>query len=146
MIGQGKVIPWQGPGDWQWKSQFAASENVKAALITVEVALRDELARRFPHVDGPRSDPEASHAAVLLTPTLVVSANPEVGTRLELDVLHLPTKSVRKFSLKTSAGIAQLGMSGRINFGVAAADLALQAASSPEILEFLITTTHAVPE
>ena len=146
VVVHGRVLPWQGPGDWRWDYEFAALENLKATLIRVEAALRDELARRFPHVDGPMPRPEASDTAVLLTPTLVLSANPENDSRLELDIVNLLTKSVRKFNLKTSAGVAKHGMSGSLNFGVAGADLALRAVSNPEVLEFLISTTSAVPE
>lgn len=134
------------PGEWRWRAPYAAVERSKAALGTLGVVLRDELARRFPHVEGPRTTQEASNATVLLTPSLVVSPDLDADSRLELEVVHLPTKDARKFHFKTSTGREKRGYAGSLNFTAEGADLAVKAASSPEVLEFLVSATQAVPE
>jgi hypothetical protein len=122
-------------------------ESAKSALAMLGVALRDELARRFAHVDGPRRTSETSDATVLLTPTFLISPNPSMDSHLELEAVHVPTKTVREFHLKTAVGVERGPTESAVrSFNAAAADLALQAASSPEVLEFLVSVTQAVPE
>lgn len=133
-------------GEWRWNRPYAAMENAKAALGTVGSVLRDELARRFPYVDGPQSTAEGSNATVALAPTLLLSPDFNVDARLELEVLHVPTHTKRKFHLETSAGKERRGPGGVLQFGVAASDLASKAAHSKELLEFLMSATQAVPE
>jgi hypothetical protein len=133
-------------GDWHWRNRTAAMENVKAAQTILGVVLRDELARRFPNVDTPSQTQGITDATHLLTTNLGISPNPGTDSRLELEVAHIPTRIVRKFMFKTSAGVEQIGTYITRHFGVDAADLAFRAASSPEVLDFLIASTQAVPE
>jgi hypothetical protein len=146
VIAQGKGDIVRSPGEWRSLEPYAQLERTKAALGTLGVVLRDELARRFPHVEGPRTTLEASDATVLLTPSLIVLPDLDADSRLELEVVHLPTKDARKFHFKTSAGREKLGYEGFLNFTVEGADLAVKAASSPDVLEFLVSATQAVPE
>ena len=146
VIVQGYADPDLAPGDWVWRDQFTKHESARTALATVGLVLRDELARRFPQVDGPRSGPEVGDGTVLLRSSVGVSPNPDTDARLELEVVHLPTKATRKFVFKTSAGVEGAGRSKVKYHDVAAADLGFQAASSPEVLEFLTTVTQAVSE
>lgn len=146
VIVQGKVDPEAVGGEWRWLHPSSVLENAKAASRMLALVLRDELARRFPHVDGPRVVQEASDATVLLTTTLLASPGIDADSRLELEILHLPTKTLRKFHLATAAGRERFGRGSRFSWNVAAADLATKAASSPEVLEFLVRTTQAVSE
>jgi len=131
-------------GEWIWQHSSSSRENMKGASGLLAVVLRDELARRFPYVYGPRSSSEASEATVLLTPTLLVSPDLDGDSRLEFEVVHMLTKAVRKFNFKTSVGREKLGYEGIVRFDVEAADLAVKAASSPEVLEFLVSATQAI--
>ncbi|MCI0371954.1 MAG: hypothetical protein L0214_11390, partial [candidate division NC10 bacterium] len=146
VIVQGKVDPEAVGGEWRWTEPYAVLESAKAALGMVAIVLRDELARRFPQVDGPRPTADGSGATVTLTPKLLLSSDFNVDPRLELDVAHLSKNAKRMFHLETSAGKERRGLGGILNFGVAAADLATKAAHSTEVLEFLLTATDAVPE
>jgi len=80
VILEGKVDFEAAPGDYIWIHEYAARENAKVALAMLGVILRDELARRFAHVDGPRRTLETSDATVLLTPTFLISPNPSTRT------------------------------------------------------------------
>ncbi|MBI2081587.1 MAG: hypothetical protein HYT86_07695, partial [candidate division NC10 bacterium] len=133
-------------GEWRWTQPYGALEGAKAALAMLGIVLRDELARRFPHVDGPQEAAGGSNAVVAVAPKLLLSPDFNVDARLELAVLHVPTHSKRKFHVESSAGKERRGLGGRLNFGVAAADLASRAAHSTELLEFLVSATQAVPE
>ncbi len=148
VILQGADDPELATGDWLYRDRFAALENVKAAHAVLGVVVRDELARRFPHVDGPRQQPAeaASNATVLLRTKLGLSPNPDAASELVLDVVHVPTQTTRTFRFRSSAGKEKVGMSSSIYHGVTAADLAFQATASPEVLAFLMTATNAVPE
>jgi hypothetical protein len=146
VIAQGKADFAGHPGEWRWRHQYAAVERTNAALGTLGVVLRDELLRRFPHVDGPRSSPEGSDTTVLLTPSLLVSPEIEGSSRLDLEMEHLSTKVVRNSHFTTRAGRERRTTEGILNFALEAADLAVKAASSPEVLEFLVSATQAVSE
>lgn len=146
VIVQGKDDPEVATGDWFWQHRAAAMESVKASHAILGVVLRDELARRFAYVDGPGGTQGMSDATILITTNLGISPNPGANSRLELEVAHIPTRIVRKYTFRTSAGYEPRGTSGVTHFDVAAADLAFQAASSTEVLEFLITSTQALPE
>jgi hypothetical protein len=145
---QGTDDPDLATGDWQYRNRFAALEYVKAAHAILGVVLRDELARRFPHVDGPRQQPpaDASNATVLVRTKLGLSPNPDAASELVLDVVHVPTQTTRTFRFRSSAGKAKVGMSSSNYHEVTAADLAFQATASPEVRAFLMTVTSAVPE
>lgn len=134
------------PGEWRWRYPSMAKERTDASSRTFGVMLRDELARRFPNVEGPQPNPDASKATVLLTSNLLISPDIDADSRLDLEVTHLATKAAQRFQFKTSAGREKLGPQGVLRFDVEAADLAAQAASSRVLLEFLITSTQAVPE
>jgi len=146
VIVQGKDDPEVASGDWHWRYRAAAMESVKASHAILGAVLRDELARRFPYVDCPGGTQGITDATLLITTNLGISPNPGTDSRLELEVAHIPTRIVRKFSFRTSAGYEPRGTSGVTHFNVAAADLAFQAASSPEVLDFLIASTQAVSE
>ena len=148
LIIQGTDDPEVATGDWGWSNRFAALEAVKAAHAMLGVVLRDELARRFPHVNGPQQQPPAatSDATVLLRTKLGASPNPSAASELVLDVIHVPTQTTRTFRFRSSAGKEQGGMSSSNYLQLGAADLAFQAAASPEVLAFLMTATNAVPE
>jgi hypothetical protein len=121
-------------------------ENSRAAHAILGVVLRDELTRRFLNVDAPRGTQGISDATILLTTNLGISPNPGTDSRLELEVAHIPSKIVRKYIFKTWAGLEHRGPTMVRHYNVDAADLAFQAASSPEVLDFLIASTQAVPE
>lgn len=142
VILHGKADATNAPGDWIWMHEYGIREQQQAALTRVGVVLRDEFARRFPHVDGPQDASAGSEGTVILTPSLHISPNPSMDSRLQLEVVDLPTKTIRKFDFKTSAGVE----GKRVHFDVAAADLAVRAASSSEVLEFLVSVLQAVPE
>lgn len=146
VIVQGKDDPEVATGDWHWRNRAAAMESVKGSHAILGVVLRDELNRRFPYVDGPGRTQGISDATLLLTTNLGISPNPGTDSRLELEVAHIPTRIVRKFFFKASAGLEQRGSYMVRHHNVDAADLAFQAASSAEVLEFLITSAQAVPE
>jgi hypothetical protein len=134
-------------GDWTWtSSRYGVLEHVKAAMSILGVVLRDELARRFPDVKALAAGSDVGDATVLLTAHLGVSPNPDIYSRLDLEVVHLPTNAARKFQFKSRAGYEQRGMGGARHFGIDATDLAFQAASNRELLEFLVGVTQAVPE
>jgi hypothetical protein len=145
-IAHGKSDAEAPPGGWHWTNRYAAMENIRSAQAVLGVALEDELSRRFPRVDAVAAGEPTGDATVLLTTNLAISPNPAFDSRLELEVTHLPSKAVRKYLFKTSAGDESTLDSGTRHFGVDAADLALQAASNPAVLDFLITSTGAVPE
>lgn len=134
------------PGEWRWRNPSTPVERTKTAAGTLGVVLRDELARRLQHVEGPRPSQEASDATVVLRSTLLVSPDIDADSRLELEVVHMPTKTLRTFHFKTRAGRERRTVTGVLLFDLEAADLAAKAAFNPEVLEFLITTTQAVPE
>lgn len=133
-------------GDWFWRDRQGTLEHAVSALSVLGVVLRDELARRFPHVDGPLTSAEGSGATVILTPTLLLSPNADVNPQLVLEMVHVPTKTTGKFRAETAAGQERFGRGGWSDFGLAAVDLAFQTASSPEVLNFLMRTTGAVSE
>jgi hypothetical protein len=145
-IAQGKADFAGNPGEWRWRYPSIAKERTEAASRMFGVMLRDELTRRFPKVAGPESTPQAAETTVLLTPTLLISPDIDGDSRLELEVADLATKAVRTFSFKTSRGRERLGDRGVLRFDFEAVDLAARAASSLELLDFLMRTTQAVPE
>jgi hypothetical protein len=148
LIVQGTYDPEAATGDWHWRDRFGALENVKAAHAILGIVLRDEFARRFPTVAGPQPEPPpaTSDATVLLRTKLKASPNPSAESELVLEAVNVPTQTTRTFHFRSSAGKEGGGTSSNIYFFVAAADLAFQAAASPEVLEFLRTVTQAVPE
>ncbi|HSC71759.1 MAG TPA: hypothetical protein VLH58_10425 [Candidatus Methylomirabilis sp.] len=133
-------------GDYIWLQEYGARESGKTALTLLRLALRDELARRFPHVElsGPAMDP--GKATVLLTPMLAMSPNTAIEPRLSLVLTHVPTQTVRWLQWRTSVGHNVSLTSGSVNFALAALDLANQSASSPDLLDFLRTVTQATSE
>jgi hypothetical protein len=142
VIVHGTPHPTNVSGGWRWTHEYDVHEGRKAALRRVGVVMRDELARRFPTVNGPQDAPADRDEDIILRPLLDIPPDLDLEPRLELEVTHLATKTLRKFTFKTSAGREHRTM----YFSVAAADLAVQAASSPEVLEFLVSVTQAVPE
>ena len=146
VILQGTDDPELATGDWQWRNRAAALENVKAAHATLGVVLRDELARRFPRVDGPRQPSADTGATILVRTKFSVSPNPDTDARLAVDLVLVPTQTTRTVLFRSSAGVEGMGVSRNRNIPLAATDLAFQAAASPEVLEFLMTATQAVPE
>lgn len=146
VILEGKSSFEGNPGEWRWRHPYEPVERAKTAAGTLGVVLRDELARRLPTVEGPRLSPETSNATIVLRPTLLYSPDIDGDSRLELEVVHVPTRVVRTFYFKTRAGRERRTDTGVLLFDVEAADLAAKAAFNPEVLEFIITTTQAVPE
>ena len=153
VIHHGTDDPELATGDWQWRDRFGALEDVKAAHAMLGFALRDELARRFPQVEGPQPKPAAAEATILILvgTKFSVSPNPDTDARLAvavvaMDARHFRSPTTRTFLFRSSAGVEVMGVSRRRNIHLAAADLAFQAAASPEVLEFLMTATQAVPE
>jgi len=146
MIVQGSDDPEAAAGDWTWRNRAAALEHVKAAHATLGVVLRDELARRFPHVEGPRQPSTELEATVLVRTKFITSPNPDTDARLSMDVVPVSPQATRTFLFRSSAGVELMGATRSRNFPLAAADLAFQAAASPEVLDFLIAASWAVPE
>jgi hypothetical protein len=148
VIVQGAYDPEVATGDRMWRNRFAALENVKAAHTMLGVVLRDELARRLPHVDGPQQQPPAapSDATVLLRTKFGVSPNPSADSELVLEAVHVGTQTTRTFRFRSSAGKTGSATASNTYQHVAATDVAFQAATSPELLDFLIAATKAVPE
>lgn len=132
------------PGDWIWLNQAAAREHLRAAHALLGKVLRDELARRFPWVDGPQQAAASADATILVRTKLAVSPNPDMDSRLTVEVVHAPTQTMRTFQFRSSAGTDPLSRSHW--YGVTAADLAFQAAASSEVVGLLATTAQAVPE
>lgn len=133
-------------GDYMWLQQYGVRESAKAALAMLHLALRDELARRFSHVEMSSPKLGTEMGTVLLTPMLQMSPTPGIDARLDLEVMHAPSQTVRRFQWRTSAGHNYTGNAVTVNFGLIAVDLANQASSSPELLEFLRAMTQATPE
>jgi hypothetical protein len=131
-------------GDWMWRHRSAALQSLRAAHVTLGIALRDELARRFPWVDGPQPSPGSGDAALLVRTRLGVSPNPDSDSHLAAEVVHVPTQTTRTFHFRSSAGGGRLSRAK--SYGVAAADLALRAGSDPEFIRHLIEVCGAAPE
>jgi hypothetical protein len=145
-IAEGIADPEAATGDYIWLNQYAAREMMKATASVTGRALRDELGRRFPDVMGPGPMQAAGGLSIVLNPVLRMSPNPSIPSRLELEIHQPGTGERRVFEFKSTAGSEYGGGSGRVYFSVAAADLALQAGSSPEVLDFLIRLANATPE
>jgi hypothetical protein len=145
VILQGTDDPELATGDWTWRDRFGTLEHVKAAHAVLGFALRDELARRFPRVDGPKPAADAD-ATLLVRTKFSVSPNPDTDARLAMEVVHVPTKATRTFLFRSSAGVQTMGVSRSRNITLAATDLAFQAAASQEFLDFLVAATTAVRE
>jgi hypothetical protein len=148
LIVPGTYDPELATGDWAWRERFGTMENIKAAHVLLGVVLRDELARRFPNVAVTQQQVPAapSDATVLLRTKLRVSPNPSADSEVVVEALAVPTQTRRTFSFRSSAGKSGATPSSNIYLSVAAADLAFEAASNPDLLEFLRTATNAVPE
>jgi hypothetical protein len=146
VIIQGADFPEVAAGDWTWLNRAAALESMKSAHATLGKVLRDELARRFPRVEGPRQGEGDPDATLLLRTNVTVSPNPDADARLALDVVHVPTRTTRTFHFRSSEGVELMGATRYRDHGIAATHLAFEAAASPDLLEFLVTTTKAVPE
>jgi hypothetical protein len=144
LIVQGSNDAEAGAGDWMWTHQAAVLENIQAAHTVLGIALRDELVRRFPRVDGPVPSTTAGDATILIRTKLAISPNSSVGSRATLEVVHLPTRTSRTFQFRSTAGTDQV--TGGVYFGVAAADLAFQAVASEEFIGHLMSATQATPE
>jgi hypothetical protein len=146
VILQGTDDPELAAGDWFWTNRASALGRVKTAHATLGVVLRDELARRFPRVEGPRQPSADTEATILVRTKFSISPSPDADARLAVDLVLVPTQTTRTFVFRSSAGVELMGAERGRNFYLAATDLAFQAAASPEVLEFLITATKAVPE
>jgi hypothetical protein len=143
---QGTDHPEVAAGDWTWLDRAAALESIKADHATLGIVLRDELARRFPLVEGPLRGQEEPDATLLVRTNFTVSPNPDADARLDLDVVHVPTKTTRTFHFRSSEGVEQMGATRSRDSRIAAAHLAFQAAASSDVLDFLVIATKAVPE
>lgn len=146
VILQGTYDPELAPGDWVWRNRAAALENAQAAHTLLGVVLRDELVRRFPHVEGPRQQSADGGAAILLRTKLSVSPSPNADARLDVDVVLAPPQAPRTFRFTSSAGIEFMGQTRNRNVALAATDLAFQAIASQEFLDYLVAVTKATPE
>ena len=144
LILQGKDDPEMASGDWIWRDRIGVLENIRAAHAILGSVLRDELARRFPHVDGPQESAAGADATILVRTNLAVSPNLDIPSRLTVEVVHVSAQSGRTFQFRSWAGNDRV--SKGLNFGNAAADLAFQAAVNSEFVQFLATITQAVPE
>ncbi len=145
-IGEVRSDSEAAPGDYMWTQQYSALEAAKASGQLVGRVLREELARRFPDVAGPGPIPEGSGTSLVIIPTVRFSPNPDMSSRLELEITRSQTGTKRKFIFKSTAGIEKAGTGGRVYLSIAAADLAIQAGMSSEVLDFLIHMTNATPE
>jgi len=83
---EGTDDPEAATGDWQWTNRAGALESVKAAHAILGIVLRDELARRFPYVDGPRQSRSETDDPVLIRTKFSISPNPDTDARLAVDV------------------------------------------------------------
>jgi hypothetical protein len=144
LIVQGANDVEAGAGDWVWTQQAAVLEHIKAAHAAMGIALRDELGRRFPRVDGPVPSLAADDATIVIRTKLAISPNSSVGSRATLEVVHLPTQTSRTFQFRSTAGTDQV--TGGVYFVVAASDLAFQAAASEDFIRHLVSATQATPE
>ena len=144
VIVQGTSDPELAPGDYLWRNRAAALEHVQAAHRSLGVTLCDELARRFPRVEGPLQQPVESGTAILLRTTFRSSPSPNADARLDIDVVSAPSQKRRTFRFTSSAGIdwQRRNRDTRLD----ATDLAFQAMASQEFLDFLVAATKAVPE
>lgn len=145
-IVQGTSDPDLAAGDWVWLNRAAALENIQAAHRVLGATLRDELARRFPHVEGPLQQPAESGTTILLRTKFSSSPSPNADARLDVDVVPAPPQMPRTFRFTSSAGVELMGQTRNRNSALAATDLAFQAIASQEFLDFLVTETKAVPE
>ncbi len=146
VIVRGTSDPELAAGDWIWLNRAAALENVQGAHDLLGVALRDELARRFPHVEGPQQQPAESGAAILVRTKFGSSPSPNADAHLEVNVVPAPPQMPRTFQFTSSAGVELMGQTRNRNSALAATDLAFQASASQELLDFLAAATKAVPE
>jgi hypothetical protein len=146
VILQGADDPDAASGDWTWLNRGAALEQIKAAHAILGIVLRNELARRFPRVEGPRQPSAESEATILVRTKFRISPNPDTDARLTVDVVRPPAQTGRTFLFRSSAGVELMGGTRNRNVPLAAMDLAFQAAANPEVLAFLMTATKAVPE
>jgi hypothetical protein len=146
VILQGADDPDAAAGDWTWGNRGAALAQIKAAHTILGIILRNELARRFPRVDGPRQPSAETEATILVRTKFSISPNPDTDARLTVDVMRPPAQAARTFLFRSSAGVELMGGTRNRNFALAATDLAFQAAASPEVLEYLMTATNAAPE
>lgn len=144
LLVEGGSDPEAATGDWFWRDRAGALESIKAAHALLGAALRDELARRLPRVDGPQPSADGSDAQLLVRTTLAVSPNPDMPRHLTVEVVHVPTQTAQVFQFRSTAG-ADLA-SKSLDYGTAAVDLAFQAAGSPEVMQALVTAAQAVPE
>ncbi len=144
LILQGRDDPEVGSGDWYWPDRMTALEHSRTAHAILGGVLRDELARRFPEVDGPRQAATGADATILVRTNLGLSPNLDMPSRLTVEVARAGTQTTRTFQFRSWAGGDRV--SRRLDFGIAAADLAFQAAANPEFLLFLVTITQAVRE
>jgi hypothetical protein len=145
-ITEGRGDP-EGPGGgYRWTQEVRVLESAKKASSLAGRVLRDELARRFPHITGPAPAQEVSGASLVINPILRFPPDLGIPSRLDLEISHPATGASRNFVFTSTAGIERKGNLGTMHFDVAAADLAFQAASNPEVLDFLRTLTQAEPE
>jgi hypothetical protein len=146
VIVQGTSDPELAAGDWVWLNRAAALEDIQAAHKLLGVTLRDELARRFPHVEGPLQQPTEGGAAILLRTKFSSSPSPNADAHLDVAVVPAPPQKPRTFRFTSSAGIELLGQTRKRNSALGATDLAFQAMASQEFLDFLVAATKATPE
>ena len=144
LILQGRDEPEAASGDWFWPDRSGVLVHLRTAHAILGVVLRDELARRFPQVEGPQPAAAGADATILVRTNLAVSPNMDMPSRLTIEVVHVPTQSTRAFQFQSWAGTDRVYR--RLSFGIAAADLAFRAAADPEFLQCLATTAQAVPE
>jgi hypothetical protein len=129
-----------------WLNRAAALEGVQGAHKLLGVTLRDELARRFPHVEGPVQQPAGSGTAILVRTKFSSSPSPNADARLDVDVVPTPPQTPQAFRFTSAAGIELMGQTRNRNSALAATDLAFQAIASQEFLNCLVAATKAVPE
>ncbi len=144
LIIQGEDDPEVASGDWVWRDRTTILKHIRMAHAILGAVLWDELARRFPQVDRPQQIAASADATILVRTTFHMSPNPDMPSRLTVEVVHVPTQTARTFQFRSWSGFDRVSRS--TNFVIAAADLAFQAAANPEFLQFLVTITQAVPE
>ncbi len=132
------------PGDWMWTNRQAAFDNVKGAHAILNRILRDEMGRRLPQVEVAQGQAPLGDASILVQTTLVLSPNLDTPSRVEIEITHVSTYTARVFRFQSMAGADRV--TRKMNFSVAAADLALQGAADKELLQFLTMVAQLRPD
>jgi hypothetical protein len=145
-ITEGMGDPESAGGGYRWTGESRVLQATKDAALRAGQVLRDELLRRFPRVVGPAALQDASGATLVIHPILRFPPNLSIPSRLEMEVSRPATGEKRKFIFRSTVGIERVADLGTMYFSLAATDLAFQAASNPEVLDYFVQATGATPQ